>query len=464
MSTLRHHLENNQYNIIRMGILIGVFIGAALLGILEGWKNPVYGVILSVAPLVLVGFVLILRRFDLMPIIILVAATFIPLSLPTGTESRIVDSLLLSTIFVGLWILTMLIIEKKLYLIPSPINKPILAFVLITILSFAWSNLFRDSYVWVPSRFEFVQLASTLVMIMLPATLLLVANLISQPKTLSYLTYIMIFAGIVGLLFNLFNVNTPVNSQGLFAMWVIGLSYGLALFNKKLNAFIRILLLILTAGWIYWGFVVNIQWIAGWLPGFVVIFVITLMKSKKLTLAIIILLLILSIFQIEYFQDVIAKETIESGNTRIAAWVMNWQVTREHLLLGTGPAGYKVYYMSYFPTQAMATHNNYIDILSQTGLFGLILILWLFIAITWTGYKLIIHLRGRGDFLEGLANAVFAGTLGCIVIMMFGDWMFPFAYTQTIEGFDHAIYNWIFLGVILVIRRILFSKPSLVEY
>ncbi len=94
----------------------------------------------------------------------------------------------------------------------------------------------------------------------------------------------------------------------------------------------------------------------------------------------------------------------------------------------------------------MATHNNYIDILSQTGIVGLFFCLWFFGALGWTGYKLSLRLKGTAEFSEGLANATLAGWVGCIVAMGLGDWLFPFVYTQTIAGFDYAVYSWILLG------------------
>jgi hypothetical protein len=30
----------------------------------------------------------------------------------------------------------------------------------------------------------------------------------------------------------------------------------------------------------------------------------------------------------------------------------------------------------------------------------------------------------------------------------------PFAYTQTIAGFDYAVYNWLFMGAIVVLERL----------
>ena len=139
---------------------------------------------------------------------------------------------------------------------------------------------------------------------------------------------------------------------------------------------------------------------------------------------------------------------------------MNWRVTDQHLLFGTGPAGYAAYYMSYFPTEAMATHSNYLDIIAQTGVVGFVLCIWFFISLAWQGYRLVSRLKGRGDFIEGMANAVFAGTIACIVMMGFGDWLFPFAYTQTIAGFNYAVYNWIFMGTVLVINRMTEAQPN----
>jgi O-antigen ligase len=301
-------------------------------------------------------------------------------------------------------------------------------------------------------------------MIMLPGAFLLVANFLNDVKRLKAMVVIMLIAGVLGVAKRLGQVGIPVNTEGLFTMWIIALSAGLALFNNRLPLIVRGLLMVLTGYWVYWGFSLHISWLAGWLPGFVALGVLAFMRSKKLALTLLIFVVIFVAANSNYYlESVIQDEQESSGQYRVAAWEVNWRVTGKHVLFGTGPAGYAAYYMSYFPHDAMATHSNYIDILAQTGIIGFGLCVWFFIALAWMGYKLCLRLRGQGDFREGLANAALAGTVACIVIMAFGDWLFPFAYTQSIAGFSYAVYSWLFMGTILALEGLTRTEPGVME-
>jgi len=109
----------------------------------------------------------------------------------------------------------------------------------------------------------------------------------------------------------------------------------------------------------------------------------------------------------------------------------------------------------------MATHSNYVDILAETGIVGFGLYLWLFGVLLVEGYRLCRRLEGRGDFAEAMANVAFAGTLACLVVMGFGDWLIPFAYTQTINSFGYEVYSWLFMGMTLLLSRLLPAAPNL---
>ena len=219
-------------------LIIGSILGAAVIGLLAGKFNPLYAVIAACLPLGIVAFEFILGSQNRWPLFILIAIAFIPFSLPTGTESRLVISLVLTSGLTAAWIIQMLI-NKKIRIHPSPANFPLLGFSITVLISLAWSNIFRDPLVFTSRSFPIVQTASAIVMIMLPSAFLMTANFIDSIKDLKYLTIVMLIAGGIGLVGRFMNLPLPVNTDGLSAMWFIGLSISLVLFDRNLSWKIR---------------------------------------------------------------------------------------------------------------------------------------------------------------------------------------------------------------------------------
>ena len=241
----------------------------------------------------------------------------------------------------------------------------------------------------------------------------------------------------------------------MFNMWVIALTFSFATFNHKAPMWLRVFLLLVAIAWVVWGFVLHLDWLAGWVPGIIVIAIISFFRSRKFVVVVLTFLFIFVIFNINYFIEFALSEYQWSGLTRFAAWAQNWQISSNHWLFGTGPAGYAAYYMTYWPSQGMASHSNYIDIFSQNGIIGLFFCLWFFLGLVWYGFKLTLKFNKRFDFWESVVTAVFAGSIAVMVMMAIGDWLFPFAYTQTISGFDHAVYSWLLLALLPVIDKLM---------
>lgn len=412
----------------------------------------------AAVPLAVAALQFVLNRRYLIPMAILATAAFTPIALPTGTGSTLVDSLLVTVVFAALWILHMMLTRRN-ELVPSSFNLPFFAFAGLTLWSIGWSTAFRDVLVWAPRTFIIVQTASGVVNIMLPGAALLVNNFIHDVRWLKWLTVIMLVAGVVGLIPRYTSFSPSfINVGGLFNMWIMTLACALALFATTLGPWGRAAMLALTGAYVFWGLILHISWLAGWLPGIFALGLLVWMRSKKLTALMVIVVLAIVATQWDFVSKAFESEDSESGGTRLAAWAANWSITKDHLLFGTGPAGYAAYYMSYFADNAMATHSNYVDMLAQNGLIGFVTVLAMFFQLAWTSNKVRERVRRRGDFVEALANAAFAGTMACILAMGFGDWLFPFAYTQTIAGFDYVVYSWLFMGTALVLERL--TRPA----
>jgi hypothetical protein len=445
----------------RVAVLFGVTVG--LVGI--GWVAVrVRPELILIAVLVPLLGLLALSRLEYGVVGILITAAFVRFTLPTGTQSRIVASLLVTVLFVGVWVASMLVAGKRQYLRRSTVNVPLLGFVLATIVSYGWSNAFRDLLVAVWKTWPFVQLGGLAMMILLPGAFLFTANVLTKERWLKILCGLMISVAGIALGGDLLGIDLSfINVGGLFSLCFVSLAYAQALFNRKLPLWLRLALLGLTGGWLYIYFVRRITWLSGWLPALFAVAVITLLRSKRLFLILVLLgVLYVGLNWNYYWGTVVAAEKVESGSSRLEAWAQNWRVTGKHLLFGTGPAGYAVYYMSYYPGEAMATHSNYVDLLSQTGIVGLFFCLWFFAALGWTGLKLCRRLRGAGDFAHGFAVASLGLCIGCVVAMGLGDWMFPFVYTQTIEGFDYAVYSWVLLGGMVALESIRQQRDEVV--
>jgi hypothetical protein len=232
-------------------------------------------------------------------------------------------------------------------------------------------------------------------MLALPAAFLYVANHVKEARILNYMVILMGIAGVIGLFEHFSGLNLQIDSLGLFSMWVVGLTLAAVLFERRIPPLWRFVLALLPIGWFYWGMILNITWLAGWMPNAMVLLIMVFMRSKRLLALMGVFFVIFAIIKIDYFISAVEDEKQESGSTRLAAWQMNWLITKDHLLFGTGPAGYAAYYMSYFPSQAMATHSNYIDIVAQTGVVGFILNAWFFISLAWYGFETQLALRAE---------------------------------------------------------------------
>ncbi len=472
-----HFALNIGRHILRPAVVLGTLFLAVAIGLLVAQYEIDAAVLLGglIAPC---GLVLLFRlnRYEYGILLILFSAGAIRLHIRATQWSLIVTSLMVTMGLVGVWMLQMLLHDKKIQLKPSPINKPLLTFVAVSIIAYLWGNIFRDPLVVLWGSFPIVQVAALTVNILLPILTLLVANKIQEVKWLKWLTVILLSLGVVAIIAREFGLSAlthnvdpfahnfifALHDRGLFIAWVGALAYALALFDEDLSWQKRGLLLALMAAWVHYSFILSSSWVAGWLPLGVTCTAITFMRSRKLFLLVGIIGSIYLMINFNYYWEtiVVSEEEEGSGTGRVELWERNLDHIVKHPFFGMGPAGYAVYNMSYHPEDARSTHNNYFDIAAQTGFIGLGVFLWLFITFIRTASKLRQALSRRRNFEEAFANAAQGACIGAMVAMMLGDWVLPFAYNQGIAGFDNSSYTWLFLGAMVSLYHIVKARGS----
>lgn len=392
--------------------------------------------------------------------IMLTAALLNFFTLPTGRESRVVMSLLVALVLVGIWLVQVMISKQKVKIRPSPLNKPLILFIVISVVAYIWSLVMKDPLLMVWDSFLFVQLAALLVNILLPLVGLMVANKVKETRWLKTFAWIMIILGFFVVISNLFNLPVErlfrTGSRGLFSTWVVSMALAMGLFNEQLNQKVRGFLLGVVLIWTYYSVFQQGHWLSGWLPFMVAGAVITWNRSKKLFLLGLAVVMVVAAFKFDSLYQRIYVHNVEDGSAqRTELWTPNIELVSRHPIFGTGPAGYAIYYMTYHPHNARSTHNNYFDVLAQTGFVGFAVFIWLFGTFIAMGNRLRKALKGQRNFKEAFANATFGGVIAAMVAMMLGDWILPFAYNQTITGFDNAVFSWIFLGSMVSLYHII---------
>jgi O-antigen ligase len=385
-------------------------------------------------------------------------------TLPTGRDSRIVISLAISLVLLVIWGWQLAFSSRTHVRIqPSPINKPLLLYVIINIIAYVWSLLIRDPLLVIWPSFPLVQIAALLVNISLPLMALLTANKIDHPKWLHAMLWVLVGLGTVNVVSRLFNLPTLGliynGSLGVFASCVAASASALLLFHTGLKPWHKLLLLALLAGSVLYYFIQTRLWLSGWLPMFVAIAVVTLIKSRRLFLLLVLVGLIIGLDRLnDLYQSIVVANVDEGGLERLEIWAVNIDHVLRHPLFGSGPGGYAVYYMTYNPTTARSTHNNYFDVLAQNGFVGLLAFLVMMATIIIIGIKTIRQVKRQpGEWQDrnmAFAAASLAITFSSLVAMMLGDWILPFAYNQTITGFDSAIFAWLMMGGMIALHRL----------
>jgi hypothetical protein len=199
------------------------------------------------------------------------------------------------------------------------------------------------------------------------------------------------------------------------------------------------------------------DWKSGWLPPLVAVATIVAIRywRRLLPLAPIGVLL-------AYYVATQSIGTDEySWGTRLDAWLIVTEIVKASPLFGLGFANY-YWYTPIFRIRGYSvrfnSHSQYIDLIAETGIVGLIVFFWFFWEVAKLGWSL------KDRVPEGFAQAYVYSALGGLAGTVFAgflvDWVLPFVYNIGLTGFRASVLAWLFLGGLVSLEHMYLGKAQ----
>ena len=395
-------------------VLLGLLGYSATIGAFLGMGRNTISLLLIAIPIGILIVILIVQHFELAVLLLPLTTLAIPIDLPTGTSSRVPISLALTLLLAVIWCISMSLRRWK--LAQSPLNRPLLAFGAVCIISLIWDQIWRDPVLIYVPRFIIIQIGSLASFLLSICAALLIGNFVITERRLKFV--VGLFIGFCSLMTftQLFHIPQHfLNDRGLWGTWLIAPAYGLLIAQPRVAWYWRAALVVLLLATLYQNLIVNSIWLSGWVPSLFTIGVATFLHSRKAFLIFVAAAAIAGVMG-KGFLDMVVQENVNEGSAgRVGLWEHNLELIRSHWLFGTGPAGYALYYMTYNPDTAAATHNNYFDIVAQFGIVGILAWLWLSVVSMWEGWTLV--RRAPPGFPRTMAIIATSGWAGALVAM-----------------------------------------------
>ena len=400
---------------------------------------------------------------------LIVASMVVPFAIGTGTQTSLNVTALLLPVLMGLWALDMVRRRKLrpsagavLRLLPSRPIPPLLALSIVAVLAFAAGNL--PWFFFAQTASLPAQLGGLAVYLLSAGAFLLVAHQVRGIRWLQRLTWLFLALGglfIAGRLVpGLGRFTGRLFQRGatgsLFWVWLVALAFSQAAFNRDLHPGWRLALGVLVMATFYVGLFLNRSWASGWLPPLIALGVILWLRFPRLAPLCEVSSVMFLAFRFSTFLHIVvsdAQGTLFPWEARLAAWQIMLEVVKTSPILGLGPSNY-YHYVQLYPIMGyyvqFNSHNNYFDLIAQTGLLGLGFFLWFALAVWREGWSL--RSRVEDGFSRGYVCACLGGLVGTLAAGMLGDWFLPFVYNIGIAGFRSSVLFWLFLGGLVSLK------------
>jgi O-antigen ligase len=445
-------------------VIAGTLLLAALAGMRASWQ---VAVLLGIA----FGVTILLLQPRFAPMTLVLVALVAPLQLNTGTEVAINPTTLLVPALMAVWLLSM-VVHKELAFVHSRVNLPLLLFLFSGLLSLIIGQATWDTFVPQSSSFILVQLAQWAIFAFSAGAFWMAANLVTDEIWLRRLLFTFIaLAAVIGFVRCIPSAYGFVTKAFTFAVfrppfWILlaALAGGQLLFNRDLSRPVQIILASIVVMTLVLAFIVERETLSYW-AGILVTLAVLLwfrIKHSRWLLLVLILLVVVVGQAIPRTYEFAGGESewAESGGSRLVLAQRAISVTMRNPITGLGPAAYRPYarmeplpYLdAFWVSPNVSSHNNYVDIFSHTGIIGLGLFIWFIVSY----FSLALRVRSRqlSGLSAGYVNGVIAAVAGSLVIMLLADWILPFVYNISFQGFQASVLVWLMMGGVLALDHL----------
>ena len=402
--------------------------------------------------------------------VLLVGSIVFPFTIGTGTQTAINITILLIPALLGLWIADMFR-HGRARLVPSQTTLPIVLLAISAVISFIAGDLPWDPFArTAPITAQVGGLAT---FVLSAGVFLLVGNQVTDLRWLKLLVALFLA---IGALYMIGRINPilgrfagTINANGsdgsMFWVWLVALASGQLFFNQKLSPVVRAALGLLIALTVGIGWFLARTWTSGYLPPMIAIGTILWLRSPRLGLLAAGLagIAIILTGHTNLLNSLIELKSYSILTRDVARDILITQVLPLSPIIGLGPANYYWYAPLYSILGwyvSFNSHNNYVDILMQTGVVGLVSFLWVMAAIGLLGWRL--RKCFKDDFAQGYVYACLGGLAGTMVSCWLADWLIPFVYNIGLRGFRASVLAWLFMGGLVSLEQIARKSTNII--
>ncbi len=419
----------------RIVILTGL-LGLAGLRILSG--NLEFGVMLIVPVSVFVGY-----------------------RLSAGGSASVGANLILIGVLSVIWLADGILRRRRLLI---PRSSPMMLLVLLCLIASLALALGQLPWISFAGQAPLnAQIAGLATFFISAATFMLAATQIRTAARLRWLTWsFLIIAGLVvaaSIARETRSIIQGIVAHGatgsLLWAWFAAMGFAQVVGNPGLRKAVKLALAALVVAVFQINFFAGASWVSGWLPALVALVVITWVRAPKLGAA----LTVASVVTIAGALPNLISNLVQTNEysllTRLEAWRIVGEIVQVNPILGLGPANY-YWYAPMFPILGFSvnfnSHNNYVDLIAQTGLLGLLAFIGFAVAMLVLARRV---LRSTDPgFEQAYVLGVIGGLSGTLVAGMLGDWVIPFVYNVGLDGLRASLLGWLFLGGLVALDQI----------